>query len=33
MNEYFRLYDGNGNGYLVGDRDSSHEPLLYINIK
>ena len=24
------LCDGNGHGYFVGDRDSSHEPLLYI---
>ena len=25
------LCDGNGHGYFVGDRDSSHEPLLYID--
>jgi subtilisin len=27
------LCDGNGHGYFVGDRDSYHEPLLYIDIK
>jgi subtilisin family serine protease len=27
------LCDGNGHGYFVGDRDGSHEPLLYVGPK